>query len=395
MDFGYRARVQWPRRRVACTPILFAALLSLQCPVAAHHSLELRQQVGKNVVLLNVPAEGSVAGQPEACTVQVRSASDPGGGEEPISCKTLTVEVTMPAMQGMPAIVPSLTPLADPGLMGFSITYPHGGAYRITVLVDDGASFDAAFDVVVGDPAASDGSMAGAPFSLQLTANPKQPSAGDTVKLTLSVLNNETGQTVTDFDTVHEKKMHLFIVRSDLSQFFHVHPAPNPDGSFTYSFTFPTGGEWRIFADTAPHNLGSWVTSATLSVAGPSLPLDVPDPLAPPTWSSVADGLTLMLTPGPLQAHDTLQLTFVLLDGKNRPVTDIEPWLGADAHLMLIDSTATLFVHSHPSVRSAEEREDGRLTFVTQMPRPGRYKGWVQLQVGGKIHTFVFLVNAA
>jgi len=351
--------------------------------------------VGQNIVYLNVPAEGVVANQAANFTVQVVKSLGPNSGEQPEICRSLKVSITMPQMPGMPSMAPALEPMGDPGLMLFTVSFPHGGAYRITITANNGATFQTAFDENVQDPISAAGGGNSSPFELQVTSDPPTPRAGILAVLTLRIISASTGKTVTDFDVVHEKKMHLFVVRSDLSRFFHVHPDLNPDGSFTYSFIFPMGGDWRLFADSAPHTFGSRITSARLTVSGMS-EADIPLQSAPVTNQvSTVDGMSLTLNPGPLEAHDTRELEFVLRDSNGRPVTDIQPWLGADAHLMLIDSSATLFVHSHPADRSPAEVSAGKLDFITHMPQSGLYKGWLQLQRGGRIHTFVFLINVA
>jgi len=361
----------------------------------AHHTLELKQQLGQDIVYLSVPAEGVIANQATDFSVQVVKSTGPNSGEQPEICNSLKVVITMPQMQGMPEILPVLQPMGDPGLMLFTVAFPHGGVYRITVIGNNGASFQTSFDEDVQDPITAAGGIGNNPFDMQVISDPSAPQAGQPVQLTLHIIDTSTGKPITQFDDVHEKKMHLFVVRSDLSRFFHVHPVPNPDGSFTYTFIFPTGGDWRLFSDTAPHTFGSRITSAKLQIAGPQ---DPPIALRDPSTASPvsnADGMSLTLTPGPLEAHNTRDLEFTLLDAKGLPVTDIQPWLGADAHLMLIDRTATLFVHSHPSDRSAADISAGKLIFVAHMPQSGLYKAWIQLQRGGQIHTFVFLINVA
>lgn len=361
---------------------------------SAHHSLELKKEVGSDIVYLDVPAEGVVANQEASFTVQVVKDLGATGGQEPEICNSMKVVITMPQMQGMPPIIPDLVPMGDPGLLLFKASFPHGGAYRFDITANNGTTIHTSFDEVVQDPISAAGG-GDTPYGLQMTAIPAVPQVGQTVQLTLHIIDNSTGKPVTSFDVVHEKKMHLFIVRSDLSRFFHVHPDPIDDGSFTYSFIFPTGGAWRVFADTAPHNMGSRITSATLNVSGPTDPDNPPLANAATSQVALSDGMTLTLTPGPLEAHDTRELIFTLSDGNGKPVTDIQPWLGADAHMMAIDRTGTLFVHSHPSERSAVEVAAGHLTFITHMPQSGLYKTWIQLQQGGRIHTFVFLINVS
>ncbi len=40
------------------------------------------------------------------------------------------------------------------------------------------------------------------------------------------------GTTVRDFDVEHEKRLHLIVVRRDLTRYAHVHPVEQPDGSW-------------------------------------------------------------------------------------------------------------------------------------------------------------------
>src|SRR5262249_35300089 len=57
---------------------------------------------------------------------------------------------------------------------------------------------------------------------------------------------------LTEFETSHEKQLHLIVVRSDGAQFRHVHPAMSADGTWSIPWTWPTGGSYRVFADFVP-----------------------------------------------------------------------------------------------------------------------------------------------
>src|SRR5207302_5878358 len=114
---------------------------------------------------------------------------------------------------------------------------------------------------------------------------------------------------VTAFETVHETLLHLIIVRRDLALFAHEHPTPNSDGSFTLRHTFPTPGEYRLFADTAPRGAGSQILFGKLTLPGKVL--DVPTETFPDL--------------GAFPAGKTNPIAFP------PPATPLEPWL-AGAH---------------------------------------------------------------
>src|SRR5205085_6913516 len=76
------------------------------------------------------------------------------------------------------------------------------------------------------------------------------------------------------------------------------------------------------------------------------------------------------------------------------PITNIEPWLGAMAHLILIHEDGTTFVHSHPDEADPTNGKTGQITFLARFPKPGVYRGWLQFQRGGKVETAAFTITA-
>jgi hypothetical protein len=67
----------------------------------------------------------------------------------------------------------------------------------------------------------------------------------------LTIHDPQTNEVVTNFETVHEKTFHLFIVSRDLEYFAHVHPEPQKDGSFLLKHSLPAG-EYMLIADFLP-----------------------------------------------------------------------------------------------------------------------------------------------
>src|SRR5437763_9968276 len=57
------------------------------------------------------------------------------------------------------------------------------------------------------------------------------------------------GRAVTRFATVHDKLMHLIVVRRDLSGYQHLHPSLAPDGTWTMPLHLPAPGPYRGYFD--------------------------------------------------------------------------------------------------------------------------------------------------
>jgi len=201
------------------------------------------------------------------------------------------------------------------------------------------------------------------------------------------------GGTVKDLEVVHEKLIHLLMVSADLAWFGHEHPEAAADGSFTLRTTFPHGGSYTLFHDFTSKRDGMQVVPVELAVAGEA---PAPVALAPDAdGARVVEGCTVKLVaPAPLRSLFNLSLK-VRVEQDGQPVTDLEPFLGALGHLIVISEDRRRFVHSHPlSAPPKVGKPAGpEVTFGALFPAPGRYKAWVQLQRKGRVLTAPFVFD--
>jgi hypothetical protein len=110
--------------------------------------------------------------------------------------------------------------------------------------------------------------------------------------------------------------------------------------------------------------------------------------------------VTLRLPPGGLIAGREQTLTYRIVDAATgAPVSDIEPYLGAWGHSLLISEDTSHVVHAHPSehVHAGADAKGGgpELTFKAILPEPGTYRIWTQIKRGGDVSTAVFTVAVA
>ena len=81
------------------------------------------------------------------------------------------------------------------------------------------------------------------------------------------------GKPVTDYSALHDRDLHLIVVRRELTGFWHVHPELGADGTWSVRLNLPEAGAYRVFADIAPRALGKTLTlGADLAVAGQYAP---------------------------------------------------------------------------------------------------------------------------
>lgn len=197
------------------------------------------------------------------------------------------------------------------------------------------------------------------------------------------------GHPVTDYVTSHEKQLHLIVVRTDGTQFRHVHPTLGADGTWSLPWTWAEAGTYRVYADFAPSGGQALTLTRTIEVAGTLAPAT-----AQVTRTATVDGFTVSLR-GDLSAGTTEKLTFtVTRDGA--PVTALEPYLGAFGHLVALREGDLAFLHVHPD---GDEPKAGQLSgpevgFATTAPTAGRYFLYLDFQVEGTVRTAAFVLDA-
>ena len=185
------------------------------------------------------------------------------------------------------------------------------------------------------------------------------------------------GATVRDFDVEHTKRMHLIVVRRDLTGFQHLHPVQQSDGSWAIPLRLDAPGSYRVFADFS-HDEKPSTLASDLTVGGDFQPRALPEPVR----SVETDGYTVELSEANVSADEESQLRFtVLQDG--RPIK-VEPYLGADGHLVALRDGDLAFLHVHPT-------EEGQgITFDATLPTTGHYRLFLQFKADGRVHTAAF-----
>ena len=193
----------------------------------------------------------------------------------------------------------------------------------------------------------------------------------------LNVRLERDGKLYTQLDTAHgEPPLHLIFVRRDLAGYVHVHPRPL-SGGFTTGVTLPSPGFWRAYADFEVDG-EKIVLGRDVFVPGEF----TPQRLAEPRRTASVDGYDVRLRRG-------TDLTFEISRG-GRPVSTLQPYLGAAGHLVAIRADDLAYLHVHPR----EGSRPGTVAFEAELAEPGRYALFFQFKHGGSVHTVPFTLVA-
>lgn len=232
-----------------------------------------------------------------------------------------------------------------------------------------------------GEPAAVRG-LSARQDGLNLDMKTKSLEPGKPGELAFRIFDDR-GSAIEEFDVEHAKRMHLILVRRDLTAFQHLHPELAGDGTWSVEATVEDPGTYRVFADFV-HRGDAFTLADDLTVSGDGDFKELP----PAGRTAVTDGgLDVALEAGELQAGRASQLEFsVARDGE--PV-ETEPYLGAGGHLVALREGDLAFLHVHP------EEGAGAIAFDATLPTPGAYRLFLQFQHEGRVETAAFTQDVA
>jgi len=209
------------------------------------------------------------------------------------------------------------------------------------------------------------------------------------IQLHFNIVDPTTNKTVKDFEIMHEKLYHLFLVSQDMQFFEHVHPIQQPDGTFNLEARFPHPGLYRVLSDFYPKNATPQLVARTLMVPGAGFKLQEAK-LEPDVAPKQTENLHVELQldpPQPLAGFKTIMFF------KLTPNDHIEQYIGAWAHLMIASQDLIDMIHTHPIYVTDPDEGAYKLVQANMIfPRPGIYRVWIQFQRKGVVNTAAFNV---
>jgi hypothetical protein len=251
--------------------------------------------------------------------------------------------------------------------------------------------------------------------------------------------------------TDHGKLAHLFLVRMpDFSAFAHLHPVRRDRRTFECVLPPLRPGDYQLYAEITHENGLSQTLVASVAIPGPiglarqaalnmtsevwcqsavipignaarPLVLDADDSwhvsaskaLSSPRLSALMGGHHMVFEhAGPLVANRDTSLRFAVFAASGEAVA-LEPYMGMLGHAVVRRADGEVFTHLHPvgtismaaqELFTREERpvrapsmspgESAReVVFPYAFPRPGDYRLWVQVRIGGRVLTGTFNVQ--
>jgi hypothetical protein len=191
-----------------------------------------------------------------------------------------------------------------------------------------------------------------------------------------------------DLLDVHTRKIHLLINDRSLGDYHHEHPEPTgTPGEYAFKFTPTRPGSYRIWADVVPTDTGvqEYVTADTVAPTAP-LPLSDRAPVSTVTVNGREYVLGFEAKGQPLRAGETAVGTLTVTSPDGKPFNQLEPVMGAFAHIVGFNEDLKTVVHIHPvgaEPKHPQDRGGPAFAFKFYPPAPGFYRLYAQVQING------------
>lgn len=229
-------------------------------------------------------------------------------------------------------------------------------------------------------------------YPVTVAMSPERPKPGERVRLRFTIMDPKTRKPTSEFELIHEKILHLFLISEDLQHFAHEHPVAIGPGTFELDWNFASGGMWRVLLDFFPAHATPQLVSRTIllpggTLAAPALQADVER-----TQKGANITVDLRLDPEqPLAGEKTL------LQYRIAPRENFEPFLGAMGHMLVASADLIDLIHTHPFLvdggLTVPALDAKRVQFNVIFPRPGMYRVWSQFQRAGVVNTIPFNIE--
>lgn len=208
------------------------------------------------------------------------------------------------------------------------------------------------------------------------------------VKVKLTDKKTNKAITLNELKEVHTQKIHMLVIDDSLNDYSHVHPVKTKEAG-VYEFIWQPKkqeGNYKIWADLVPltTNQQEYVI-ANLYRSRNTLGKPLPEIN---TVSHVGGyKLKLAFKPTKLHPHEAIMGKVTIYDAQGKPIHNLEPLMGAFAHIVAFGDDFDTVIHVHPmgaEPTKADDRGGPAIEFHLEPQKAGFIKLFVQIKINGK-----------
>lgn len=203
-------------------------------------------------------------------------------------------------------------------------------------------------------------------------------------------ITGKDGKAVTAYVPLHDKELHLIVVRRDMTGYRHLHPTRAASGNWSVPLSVETAGVYKAFANFQPagQTMPMPMTLAVdLMASGQFTAVALPAPKV----TTMVDGFKVAVAGRVIVGASELTFT-VTRSGK--PV-ELQPYLAAHGHLVALRLGDLAYLHVHPEDRAGGEPVGNRVTFIAPIPTAATYRLFLDFKTEDVVRTAEFTVIAS
>ena len=244
------------------------------------------------------------------------------------------------------------------------------------------------FPAMANDPHAEHGGQrlpAPDEGTVALTLFPERgPAAGTSVRVVAQITYNGKPIPEDDLQTVHTQKFHLLAIDPTFTDYQHIHPQPTATpGSYLFTFTPKLDGGYRAWAEITLRSTGkhyfAWADMGKLPAVHNAMH---------ESYEAVVDGYRFELSfdETPTVGGESMG-SVTISDAGGKPVTSLEPVMGAVAHIVGFYDDYQMVAHTHPmgeEPKGDDAHGGPELMFHLAPEKLGFMRLFAQVRIGGK-----------
>lgn len=222
-----------------------------------------------------------------------------------------------------------------------------------------------------------------------------------TVKLKLTHKEDGKPLRLDEIKVTHTEKIHVLIFDESLTDYQHYHPISTKEpGVYKFEFTPKTNNQYKAWVDLA---LLKDNTHLQLEASFPKTEGVSQTPQKTLSEDHSIDTATgkinfkLSFENSEVKVGKHNHGTIVITDENGKPFKDLEPILGAFAHIVAINQDFSSLAHVHPMGKEPTQSSDRggpELKFGFDPNKAGYWKIWVQMRINEKDINVPFGVDA-
>ncbi|MBU0799631.1 MAG: hypothetical protein KKA05_01375 [Alphaproteobacteria bacterium] len=185
---------------------------------------------------------------------------------------------------------------------------------------------------------------------------------------------------------VHESRIHLLIIDPALGDYHHEHPTrTDREGIYNFAFKPRTACSYKVWAQI--HFKDGREEEVTAMIPGvEDCATQKPDRAENGTVESGGYHFTMMRDKDVMKKGEDIMLTLKIADANGAPMAELEPVMGAFAHLVGFYEDYNTIAHIHPlgeAPGGVHDRGGPELMFHYRPDRAGLVRMYAQVKING------------